>query len=77
MYRIHTVETAPEASRPALEAARRSYGFLAILALEALSNYANHVAETPLDPGFEPRRWEKQGEPVAAGAGAPATGGAR
>ncbi len=33
---------------------------LAIVALKTLSNYTNHLAETPLDGVFAPQRWEKQ-----------------
>jgi hypothetical protein len=28
MYRIHSIETAPEASRPGLERARKTYGLV-------------------------------------------------
>jgi uncharacterized peroxidase-related enzyme len=35
---------------------------LTILALKTLSNYTNHIAETPLDTVFEPQRWEKRTE---------------
>jgi alkylhydroperoxidase family enzyme len=27
--------------------------------LKTLSNYTNHIAETPLDPAFEPAKWHK------------------
>ncbi len=30
-----------------------------IVALKTMSNYTNHLAETPLDEAFEARRWEK------------------
>ena len=30
-----------------------------IAALKTISNYTNHLAETPLDEAFEARRWEK------------------
>jgi len=43
---------------------------LAILALKTLSNYTNHIAETPLDTVFEPQRWEKFEQPNW-GAGSP------
>ncbi len=32
---------------------------VAIVALKTLSNYANHLAHTPLDPAFEAHRWTK------------------
>ena len=32
---------------------------LSIIALKTLSNYANHVAHTPLDAAFEAHRWTK------------------
>jgi len=32
---------------------------LSILALKTLSNYTNHLAETPLDSAFEDYRWER------------------
>jgi uncharacterized peroxidase-related enzyme len=32
---------------------------IAIVALKTLSNYANHLAHTPLDPAFEEHRWTK------------------
>lgn len=31
---------------------------LAVVAMKTLSNYTNHIAETPLDPAFAPQRWE-------------------
>ena len=33
---------------------------LTILAQKTLSNYFNHIAQTPLDPMFESRVWEKK-----------------
>lgn len=32
---------------------------VAIVALKTISNYTNHLAETPLDEAFAARRWEK------------------
>lgn len=32
-----------------------------ILALKTISNYTNHLAQTPLDPPFQSRAWSKQG----------------
>lgn len=32
---------------------------LTILALKTLSNYTNHLADTPLDQPFQPRAWSK------------------
>jgi uncharacterized peroxidase-related enzyme len=32
---------------------------VSIVALKTLSNYANHLAHTPLDAAFEPHRWTK------------------
>lgn len=31
---------------------------LAIVAMKTLSNYTNHIAETPLDEAFAPQRWQ-------------------
>lgn len=31
---------------------------LALVALKTLSNYVNHIADTPLDAAFLPQRWE-------------------
>lgn len=55
---------------------------LTILALKTLSNYTDHIAETPLDPVFEPQRWEKRTQPnrdAASPSALPASalGGAR
>lgn len=30
-----------------------------IVGMKTLSNYTNHIAETPLDPAFEPAKWQK------------------
>jgi len=30
-----------------------------IVALKTLSNYTNHLAETPLDKAFEAKAWKK------------------
>lgn len=32
--------------------------------LKVLSNYTNHIAETPLDPAFQDAEWQAQTEPV-------------
>lgn len=32
---------------------------LSIVALKTLSNYTNHLAQTPLDKAFEPKKWSK------------------
>lgn len=34
---------------------------LTILALKTLSNYTNHLADTPLDEAFQPQAWSKSG----------------
>lgn len=31
------------------------------VSMKTLSNYANHIAETPLDPAFEPVAWKRTG----------------
>jgi len=36
---------------------------MTILALKTLSNYTNHLADTPLDEAFQPRAWSKSGTP--------------
>lgn len=38
---------------------------LLAVALKTISNYSNHLAETPLDAGFEPARWEATRAPAA------------
>jgi uncharacterized peroxidase-related enzyme len=38
---------------------RQLLDVVAIVSLKTLSNYANHLAHTPLDPAFEPHRWTK------------------
>jgi uncharacterized peroxidase-related enzyme len=38
---------------------RQLLDVVAIVALKTLSNYANHLAHTPLDPAFEAHRWTK------------------
>jgi alkylhydroperoxidase family enzyme len=30
-----------------------------VIGMKTLSNYTNHIAETPLDGAFEPARWRK------------------
>lgn len=37
---------------------RQLLDVLALVALKTLSNYTNHIAETPLDEAFAPQRWE-------------------
>lgn len=53
----------PEADQEAFLAAgftrRQLLDVVAIVALKTLSNYANHLAHTPLDPAFEVHRWTK------------------
>jgi len=53
----------PEADQEAFLAAgftrRQLLDVVAIVALKTLSNYANHLAHTPLDPAFEAHRWTK------------------
>lgn len=53
----------PEAEQEAFLAAgfsrRQFLDVVAIVALKTLSNYANHLAHTPLDPAFEEHRWTK------------------
>lgn len=39
---------------------------LAGVTLKTLSNYMNHIAETPLDEGFRTAEWAHPGEPVGA-----------
>ena len=34
---------------------------ITILAQKTISNYVNHIAETPVDRGFQPFAWEKEG----------------
>lgn len=75
-YPLHTLETAPEKSRPLLEASQKEMGMIpnlhavmaqspsvleVILGLsrKTLSNYTNHIAETPMDKPFEKFRWSK------------------
>ncbi|MEM7567420.1 MAG: carboxymuconolactone decarboxylase family protein [Pseudomonadota bacterium] len=36
------------------------------LAQKVMSNYTNHVAETPLDEPVKPLAWQRKGEPLAA-----------
>ena len=38
---------------------RQLLDVVAIVSLKTLSNYANHLANTPLDPAFEAHRWTK------------------
>lgn len=51
----------PEGERQAfLDAgftARHLLDILTILAMKTLSNYTNHIAQTPLDAAFAPHRW--------------------
>ena len=53
----------PESDQEAFLAAgftqRQLLDVVAIVALKTLSNYANHLAHTPLDPAFEVQRWTK------------------
>lgn len=37
---------------------------ITLLALKTLSNYANHLAQTPLDPQFAPQAWTGKGADV-------------
>jgi hypothetical protein len=69
MYQIHSIETTPEASRPGLEKARKTYTFIPNL-YGVFADYTNHIAETPLDTVFEPQRWEKRTQRYR-GAGSP------
>jgi len=39
---------------------RHMLDVLTIVALKTLSNYANHIAHTPLDPQFAPQAWKAQ-----------------
>ncbi len=32
---------------------------IVLVSMKVLSNYTNHIAETPLDAAFQPRAWEK------------------
>ena len=32
---------------------------LLVIGMKTLSNYTNHIAETPLDTAFEPAKWQK------------------
>lgn len=54
----------PEKEQQAFIAAgyttRHALDVLSIAALKTLSNYTNHLAETPLDSAFEPHRWNKK-----------------
>lgn len=38
---------------------------ITLLALKTLSNYANHIAQTPLDPQFASHAWSAKGATVA------------
>lgn len=38
---------------------RHALDVLSIATLKTLSNYTNHLAETPLDAAFEPHRWNR------------------
>lgn len=38
---------------------------MTLLALKTLSNYANHLAQTPLDPQFAPQAWTAKGADVS------------
>ena len=38
---------------------------ITLLALKTLSNYANHIAQTPLDPQFASHAWSAKGAAVA------------
>ena len=53
----------PEGDQEAFLAAgftrRQLLDVIALAALKTLSNYANHLAHTPLDPAFEGHRWTK------------------
>ena len=59
LFQVHTLETAPEASRPALEATRREWGFVPTLqgtlaespvALQAYTTLFNLVGQSTLTP---------------------------
>ena len=39
---------------------------LTVLALKTLSNYVNHIAQTPLDPQFAAQAWSAKGTTVAS-----------
>lgn len=39
---------------------RHVLDLLSIVALKSLSNFANHLAQTPLDPAFEPKKWTRK-----------------
>jgi uncharacterized peroxidase-related enzyme len=52
-------ETEQEAFLAAGFTLRQLLDVVAIAALKTLSNYANHLAHTPLDPAFEAHRWTK------------------
>lgn len=41
------------------------FDVLTLLALKTLSNYVNHLAETPLDPQFASQAWSAKGVTVA------------
>ena len=54
----HTLETAPQTSRSLLQSAEKQLGFIPILELilaisfKTLSNYINHINDTPIDAQF-------------------------
>lgn len=69
--KLHDKGSAPEASKPVLEQAEKKYGFslnlfgvmaespAALKAYTTLSNYTNHLADTPLDEAFQEKAWSK------------------
>lgn len=54
----HTLETAPQTSRSLLQSAEKQLGFIPILevilaiSFKTLSNYINHINDTPIDAQF-------------------------
>lgn len=126
MFRVHTPETAPDASKPTLREARENYvkmqelfddatlealraqeslpddrlealraftaevvrergwveqgalqtfvdagyeprhvlAVVTVVAMKTLSNYTNHIADTPLDEAFADHRWSKEVVPA-------------
>src|SRR5258706_472008 len=88
-FKIYSVDSAPEKSRPLLKAIQEKFGFvpnalgeiaespaalkgywemfeasrhgnLSPVELRIMTNYVNHITQTPLDKAFEPNRVEER-----------------
>ena len=66
---LHHRGWVPEADLESFAAAgytqRHLLDVFTIVALKTLSNYANHIAHTPLDPQFAAQAWKAKGATVA------------